>query len=123
MNREYIYDSSKNKLSVEKLYEVGGYNTYCIYVKSNKFEGECNFCVSANNIKKIVDQLGKMNRELYGELCFKDCESDAYINILFKGLNKLIVKGQIGGSYEKHFLKFEFEADQTILKELKDAVK
>ncbi|MEG1461947.1 MAG: hypothetical protein RSC48_02465 [Anaerorhabdus sp.] len=90
--------------------------TFLVFVKSNSFQGSYNFCVSKN---KIIELIWKINNTANKELIqFKDYDSDS--SIRFEEINEsvVIVNGLIGGSHNTNYLKFEFNADQTIYYEL-----
>lgn len=114
-----IYKTEKEEMSLEHLYTVEGYATYAINVKSNMFAGGYNFCIPVEKVQQYVKEINSILYNLAGNLHLEDYDSDAYVEYLFVDKSKFEVKGQIGASYTGQMLKFEFEADQTILIGLK----
>lgn len=114
-----IYKNEKHEMKFEHLYTVGGYATYAVCVKTNCFTGVSNFCISVETIKQYTIEIKSIIDKLTGDICIKDCESDAYFGIGSNDGKNFMVKGQLGGSHENNVLKFEFSADQTILYGLK----
>lgn len=113
-----IYKDSNNAISIEFLYEYGGYSTYTINVSTNGFSGKCSFCLESNTIKSGIETIKIMIDSLNGEYVLRDCESDAYIRFIFESSMNLFAEGQLGGSYNDNMLKFRFKADQTLLQGL-----
>ena len=105
-------------LHVEYLYSVEGYTTFYVQVKSGVFVGETNFCIPESNLNKIIKELSIMYNALEGGCIIEDNDSDSVLNFHLDKLGLLVVQGQVGGSHEKHYMKFEYYTDQTILKPL-----
>lgn len=53
-----------------------------------------------------------------GIIELKHYDSDAFLKFRFESLGKLNVSGQIGASFNDHYIKFKFQADQTIVKSI-----
>ena len=104
-----------DSIAIEHLYNVEGYATFNIKVQSGNFLGESHFCVSKQNLNSFIDELLVMNGKLVGSGKIDDNDSDAYVKLEMQKLGKLIIWGQLGGSYEDQFLKFKLDSDQTIL--------
>lgn len=119
MDELIILDSKDKKLSIEYLYCIEDYHTMIFKVESLGFKGHSNFCISKEDMKNIIKSLKLAKEELTGSVEIKDRDSDAHISITMMNLGKLIVSGQIGGSFEDHYFRFKFESDQTILNELR----
>ncbi len=118
-----ILSSKDKKLSVEYLYCVEDYHTMTFKVESSGFSGQSNFCISNDSILNILNSLESAMEDLTGDVVIRDRDSDAHIGISMKNFGKLVVSGQIGGSFEDHFFNFKFESDQTILNELRNFLK
>lgn len=114
-----VYETESSKLSVECLYTIGGYATYLFEVKSDGFQGNCNFCISTELVRHILDKIEEILDNLSGAIFIEDGESDAFVKFEIQNNRSVLVSGQIGGSHENHYMKFEFIADQTIFIGLK----
>lgn len=119
MANKIIYQNSREMISIEFLYEVGGYYTYEVLVSTYDFSGKCNFCIQENKLNEYIKKLDYISENLSGKLEIQDCESDSFLTIYFENSLNLYVIGQIGGSWESNILKFKMKADQTILYGLK----
>lgn len=117
-----LYDDKKDSISIETLYSVGGYTTYCISVSSIGFSGFGHFCIHEDSVRSIISEINNMQDTLCGKINIEDGDSDAFLEILFQDDMNLFVSGQLGGSYEDNMLKFKFRADQTLLRGLKEAL-
>lgn len=120
MDSAIIFQDQNDKISIEALYCIGGYVTYEVVIFCGGFSGICNFCIAEYNLKELIQKIKYMLETLSGEVEIRDCESDAYLKVVFIDSMNLFVQGQIGGSYEDNTLKFKLKADQTILCGLKD---
>lgn len=110
-----IVNSESKRLVIEHLYTVGGYFTFNIEVKSGKFTGASNFCISKDSILLVIEALSKMHEQLIGYCEISDSDSDAHITIEMDKLGHMYMTGQIGGSHEEHYMKFKYITDQTVL--------
>lgn len=110
-----IINNEDNKFYIEQVYAVEDYLTFNIKIKSGDFSGASNFCISKENLNLIFNTLSNMYKKLEGRCEIFDNDSDSYITIDMNKLGHLNISGQIGGSYEDHFMKFKFSSDQTIL--------
>ena len=119
MNDKNIYKTDKNEVSFEFLYCIGGYATYNVTVKSDGFMGHSTFCISTKHVDIHINTINLLLKDLRGGIKLQDCESNSYIDLIFKDSRTMIVEGQLGGSHQTHMIKFEFRADQTILRGLK----
>ncbi|MFG3433541.1 WapI family immunity protein [Lysinibacillus fusiformis] len=123
MNETIILDTEDKKLSIEYLYNEEEYHTMTFKVESKGFKGKSNFCISKDDLLEILEKIESIITELRGSIEIRDRDSDANICVTLGSLGQLVVHGQIGGSYEDHFLKFKFDSDQTILNKFRDFFK
>ncbi len=107
MNDVVILDDKDKKLYIEYLYCVEDYYTMTFKVQSSKFSGESNFCISKQELVKIIEYLNVANKELKGNVQISDSDSDSYINITVKNTG-----------FEDNYIKFKYESDQTIISNL-----
>jgi len=110
-----LVNSDGKELIIEYLYNVEGYSTFTIKVKSGEFAGKSSFCLPKERIAAIIEQLSGMNNDLKGCCEINDYDSDAYINIEMAKFGRLWIFGQIGGSHEDHSVTFRYSTDQTVL--------
>jgi hypothetical protein len=115
MVKANFIDLPERKFSFENLYEVEGYYTFKVSVTSDNFSGASSFCISKEDMKSFLAILETLLATLKGSAELKDYDSDAYIKISMANYGNLTLSGQIGGSYEKQFMKFNIYSDQTIL--------
>ncbi len=87
-------------------------------IESTGFKGQSNFCISRDSLINILESIKSALKQLDGSIVIRDRDSDAHIEITMKNFGHLTVSGQVGGSFEDHYLKFKFDSDQTILPEL-----
>ena len=114
-----IYKTEKEEMRFEHLYTVQVHATYHLYVRSGEFSGGCSFCIPISYIEKMIKEINEILDKLKGNTYLVDYDSDSYVKFGFEEKRLFQVEGQIGGSHQSHILKFEFEADQTILIGLK----
>lgn len=111
-----IWNSSDNIIKIDFLYNIEDYLTFLVFVKSNCFQGSYNFCISKNTIIELIWKIKNVaNKEL---IQIQDYDSDSFVGFERINESKVIVNGLVGGSHNSNYLKFEFNADQTIYKEL-----
>ncbi|MCF7799944.1 hypothetical protein K9L05_01175 [Candidatus Babeliales bacterium] len=115
MENSILLNSGDKFFSIELLYNVENYLTFNVKIKSGKFSGESNFCISEENISLFIKKLSEMHNRLIGNCELRDYDSDSYINFEMIKLGHMLVYGQIGGSHEEQFMRFKFETDQSIL--------
>ena len=99
-------------------YTVEGYVTFTITVKSGEFSGASNFCISESLLKDTISALSKMYNSLKGKYQMNDYDSDDFMCFEMENLGHMTITGQLGGSYNIPFLKYQIQADQTILGEI-----
>ena len=115
MNEGRIIDLNDKKLILEELLYVDSYYTFSVKVKSGEFAGKSSFCIPEKSINNLTTGFKMMYEELEGQIVINDFDSDAFISFQMKKLGHIVISGQVGGSHQKQYLKFELESDQTIL--------
>jgi hypothetical protein len=108
------HDQAK-KLSFATRYLVQINFTFDLSVTSNCFSGSSHFCVRIGEIKAFCNQLTKMHSLLVGSAKLCDNDSDAFVIFTSSDFGRVTVRGQVGGSHEEHFVRFEFQTDQTCI--------
>ena len=108
-------DDSLNKLIFEHKYTVEDYITFSIAVKSGEFSGISNFCISRNVLKDAIMFLDEMYNNLEGIYQVNDYDSDDFILFEFLSKGHIKISGQLGGSHNEQYLKYQFITDQTEL--------
>lgn len=106
------------RLSFATRYLVQVNFTFDLTVSLNGFSGTSHFCVRRDQIEKMCSDLATMNQAMSGNTTLEDNDSDASVNFQIKPLGQVIVFGQVGGSHEDNYLKFNFETDQTCIEPL-----
>lgn len=64
-----------------------------------------------------------MHSTLMGSAKLSDNDSDGFVAFTISENGQLQVCGQVGGSHEDHFVKFEFWTDQTCIPQFVDDFK
>ena len=100
------------------LYTVQGYVTFSVHVHSQEFSGASNFCLSEEAIRSAIVSLSDIYERLQGEYEIWDSDSDDYLIIKSLSYGHFSVFGQLGGSYNAQYLKYELQIDQTDLKQI-----
>ncbi len=108
------------KLSFATRYLVEVNFTFDLTVNSDSFAGTSNFCVRTEEIEVFCKDLIKMYSLLNGSAKLGDNDSDGFVAFNIAENGHLEVRGQVGGSHEDHFMKFEFQTDQTCIPEFVD---
>lgn len=103
------------RLSFATRYLVQINFTFDLTVLSNGFSGTSHFCVRRDQIEKMCSDLTTMNQAMSGNTTLEDNDSDASVNFQIKPDGQVVVFGQVGGSHEDNYLKFNFETDQTCI--------
>lgn len=111
-----IIDNQQVKFCMEHLYCVENYHTISIFVESKGFAGTSNFCIATNRMKELKSSLEAIDSSLAGNVEMKDYDSDAFLKVALFPYGKLEVLGQIGASYNDHYMRFKFQSDQTIIR-------
>ena len=121
-----IYNSKHYKFISEKMYIVGGYTTFVATIKNYDFSGIHQFCMTAEDIKSILDDLTRIGEKLSGNTKITDTESTSFILIDMDKTEiaspKVKVSGELGMCFGDNFFKFEMNLDQTIIKLLFDCL-
>lgn len=115
-------DTTK-KLSFATRYLVQVHFTFDLTVLSDKFGGTSHFCVYKGDLETFCNDLLKMNISLSGSTRLNDNDSDGFVEFTIFKNGYLLVCGQVGGSHEDHFVKFEFQTDQTCIPQFVDDFK
>ena len=102
----------------EYLYTVEGYITFTIRVESGEFSGVSNFCISEGSLKDAISALGEIYNNLKGTYQINDFDSDDFMCFEMGELGHMTITGQLGGSYNIPFLKYQNSSDQTVLAEI-----
>ncbi len=116
--RQDIINLKEQALQFETLYVVEGYATFRVFVRSGDFSGANNFCASLEKIKSTIQNLTIMYQTLKGECEMDDYDSDSFLKFELDKYGHLHISGQIGGTYDDHYMKFKFSSDQTVLEQL-----
>jgi hypothetical protein len=103
------------RLSFATRYLVQINFTFDLTVLSNGFSGTSHFCVRRDQIERMCSDLTTMNQAMSGNTTLEDNDSDASVNFQIKPDGQVVVFGQVGGSHEDNYLKFNFETDQTCI--------
>lgn len=116
------HDSTK-QLSFATRYLVQINFTFDLTVNSEGFAGTSHFCVRIDEIETFCNNLTTMHTSLLGSAKLSDNDSDGFVAFTFSEHGHLQVCGQVGGSHEDHFVKFEFRTDQTCIPQFVDDFK
>lgn len=90
--------------------------TFGILYECTNYKGCDTFTLFDRFYTKTVSTIEKTYRSLNGAFRIEDigADTDGYIDFeMTKG--HLYIKGQLGASFSSHSLRFEFEADQTLV--------
>ena len=114
-----LWDDEKSK--VEATYVQTSCDTVLInfLIKTRNFSGRHTFFIPSTEIKKHVDSLNGIHKDLDGNLDVRDSESDSFI-ILDKAGDKWFLTGQLGRSWEHNIMIFRISVDQTVIQLLLD---
>ena len=90
--------------------------TFEISYEDENYKGCDTFTLFDHFYSDIVNAIEKTCRTLNGAFRIADfgADTDGYIDFEMKN-GRLCIKGQLGASFSSHSLKFEFEADQTLI--------
>ncbi|MCH8567255.1 MAG: hypothetical protein LAT67_03285 [Balneolales bacterium] len=111
-------NSETERLSFATRYLVQINYTFDLAVLYNGYSVTSHFCVRRDQIQKLCSDLTTMKKAMSGTTTLDDNDSDASVNFQIKPNGEVVVFGQVGGSYEKHHLKFKFHTDQTCIEPL-----
>ncbi len=93
--------------------------TFGILYEGENYKGHDTFTLFDHFYSDIISTIEKTYCALNGTFRIADvgADTDGYID--FEMINgHLFVKGQLGASFSAHSLRFEFEADQTLIGKL-----
>ena len=99
----------------EHQYTVEGYITFTVKVMSGDFSGTSNFCIAEILLNDAILALTEMYDNLEGTCQIKDYDSDDFILFELLRHGHIKISGQVGGSHNDQFLKYQFTTDQTVL--------
>lgn len=116
-------DDTSKKLSFATRYLVQINFTFDLTINSNGFAGTSHFCVRIDEIEALCKDLAKMHSSHLGSAKLSDNDSDGFVEFTISEYGHLQVSGQVGGSHEDHFVKFEFQTDQTCIPQFVDDFK
>lgn len=107
MEQQYRYIDGLPCITFGILYENASYKGYDIFTLFDHFYSD-----SISTIEKTF-------RTLNGTFRIYDvgADTDGYIDFKMEN-GRLYIKGQLGATFSSHYLRFEFEADQTLVGEL-----
>ena len=116
-NLELKTNSDTKQLLFATRYLVQINFTFDLTVKSGDFSGRSYFCVRTDQLRELAEELSKMVDKLEGETKLEDNDSDASVAFKIESNGHLVVSGQVGGTHDDHYMKFEFQTDQTSIPE------
>lgn len=108
-------NTKTERLSFATRYLVEINFTFDLTVISHGFSGTSHFCVRRDQLEELCSDLKKMNLALSGTTKLDDNDSDAFVQFKIEPNGQLNIIGQVGGTHEEHFMKFEFQTDQTCI--------
>jgi len=117
---ELATNSRTEKLSFATKYLVKINFTFDVSVISDGFAGTSHFCVRKEELESLCNDLANIHSTLSGSSQLSDNDSDGYVHFSIYQNGRLQVHGQVGGSHEEHFVKFEFQTDQTCIPKFVD---
>ena len=122
-----IYEYKDSKLVMEFYgdYDHGNFQSYYVFAAIRNFAGEGSLTLRKSDIVQYKKTINSMLETLSGKLRIDDGESDDFLEFEFTdSLNPhVFVRGKLGGYKILPVMSFEFEADPTILSELKKALR
>jgi len=89
--------------------------TFELMVLSEGFSGNSQFCVRRDQLENLNIELDNIYSRLSGSTKIEDNDSDAFIEFSIEPNGNLNIQGQVGGTYEDHFIKFKLVTDQTCI--------
>ena len=97
--------------------------TFGVSYENATFKGYDTFTLFDRFYNNILNELKSTYDSLNGTIRICDIGADTDGNIEFVVKNGVaFVKGQLGASFSAHSLKFEFQADQTLIGRLMQAI-
>ena len=97
--------------------------TFGVSYENATFKGYDTFTLFDRFYNNILNELKSTYDSLNGTILICDIGADTDGNIEFVVKNEVaFVKGQLGASFSSYSLKFEFQADQTLIGRLMQAI-
>ncbi len=97
--------------------------TFGVSYENATFKGYDTFTLFDRFYNNILNELKSTHDSLNGtiRICDIGADTDGYIEFVVK--NGIVsIKGQLGASFSSYSLKFEFQADQTLIGRLMQAI-
>ena len=97
--------------------------TFGVSYENATFKGYDTFTLFDRFYNNILSELKSIYDSLNGtiRICDIGADTDGYIEFVVKN-GVAFVKGQLGASFSSYSLKFEFQADQTLIGRLMQAI-
>ena len=97
--------------------------TFGVSYENATFKGYDTFTLFDRFYNNILNELKSTYDSLNGtiRICDIGADTDGYIEFVVKN-GVAFVKGQLGASFSSYSLKFEFQADQTLIERLIQAI-
>ena len=97
--------------------------TFGVSYENATFKGYDTFTLFDRFYNNILNELKSTYDSLNGtiRICDIGADADGYIEFVVKN-GVAFVKGQLGASFSSYSLKFEFQADQTLIGRLMQAI-
>lgn len=108
-------NTKSERLSFATRYLVQINFTFDLTVLSAGFSGTSHFCLRCDQLEKMCADLTNMQLTLSGTTILDDNDSDGFVEFEIDPNGRLNVSGQVGGTYEHHYMKFKFQTDQTCI--------
>ena len=109
-----IYNNGNIKISIDSIFSIDEYVNFILKIKSYKFYGEHNFCISKTNLANAIKQLQELYNCMEGNVTLCDYDSESFISFEFNN-NHAYIYGQLGSDLENNLWRFKQEVDQTII--------
>jgi len=108
-------NTKTERLSFAARYLVQVNFTFDLTVLSRGFGGTAHFCVRRDQIETMCVDLTNMHSTLSGKTKLDDNDSDAFVAFEIESNGLLNLWGQVGGTHEESFVKFNLQTDQTCI--------
>ena len=98
--------------------------TFGISYENFCFKGYETFTLFDKFYTDTIEKMGTVHHSLNGAFRIYDvgADTDGYIDFEMKD-GRVLIKGQLGATFDSHSLQFEFDADQTLIGALLQAIK
>jgi hypothetical protein len=103
------------RIELEHTCTDDGYVSFSVVVVSGGFSGASGFCLPVDSLRDAVSSLSRIDHDLSGSYQIDDCESDDFILLEYLSQGHLRVSGQVGGSFNNQYLRYEFDTEQTAM--------